>query len=93
MGIVASYIVSWDLIKIEMSKWINKANSLVMLSEQNDYHNIIREQKGKGYQAIIKINTFEYEIQEMTWNVAITEKNEKQYVREIIQLETSFKLQ
>ena len=93
MGIVTSYIVSWDLIKIKMSKWINKANSLVMLSEQNDYHNIIREQKGKGYQAIIKINTFEYEIQEMTWNVAITEKNEKQYVREIIQLETSFKLQ
>ena len=93
MGIVASYIVSWDLIKIKMSKWINKANSLVMLSEQNDYHNIIREQKGKGYQAIIKINTFGYEIQEMTWNVAITEKNEKQYVREIIQLETSFKLQ
>ena len=93
MGIVASYIVSWDLIKIKMSKWVNKANSLVMLSEQNDYRNIIREQKGKGYQAIIKINTFEYEIQEMTWNVAITEKNEKQYVREIIQLETSFKLQ
>ena len=48
MGIVASYIVSWDLIKIKMSKWINKANSLVMLSEQNDYHNIIREQKGRG---------------------------------------------
>ena len=39
------------------------------------------EQKGKGYQRIRSIEAFEYEIQEMNSNIAITEKNEKQYAR------------
>ena len=43
-------------------------------------------QKRKEHQVIRTIKTSEYEIEEMTSNVAITEKNEKQYVGKIIQL-------
>ena len=40
------------------------------------------EQKGKGYQVIRTIQAFEHtKIQEVTSCVAITEKNEKQYVQ------------
>ena len=46
----------------------------------------MKEQKRKEHQVIRTIKTSEYEIEEMTPNVAITEKNEKQYVRKIIQL-------
>ena len=41
------------------------------------------KKKGNGYQVIKTIKTFEYE---NTRSVAITDKNEKQYVRQIIQL-------
>ena len=58
----------------------------------HDFHmimssNIMMERKGKGYQLTktIRINLI-MKIQEVTSNVDITNKNEKQYVRQIIQL-------
>ena len=39
------------------------------------------EQIGKGCQGIRSIEVFELKIKDVTLNVAITEKNEKQYIR------------
>ena len=42
---------------------------------------IMTEQKGLGYQGIRSIEVFQSKIKEVTSNVAITEKDEKQYAR------------
>ena len=42
---------------------------------------IMTEQKGLGYQGVRSIEVFQSKIKEVTSNVAITEKDEKQYAR------------
>ena len=41
----------------------------------------IEEQKGKAYQGLKAIEALRAKIQEVIWDVAITEKTEKQYVK------------
>lgn len=56
-----------------------------------DFHmmtlpSITKEQKWKGYQRIRTMKTFEYKNARSDFNVAITDKSEKQYVKKFIQL-------
>ena len=80
MGIIASYIVWWAWIKL---KWVNKVNSMVTLSEQNDYFMVTIHRftiSMKEYQVIRTIKTVEYENARKDFKCCVTEKNEKQYL-------------
>ena len=84
------YYRQWKL------KWVNKLNSMATSSEimfyggylsLHNFHLVLtrptywRSKKGKGTKELEQSERFSTNIQEVTSNVAITEKNEKQNVR------------